>query len=140
MSAITVTAAQVAAVWPEKSEIYSFQAAETITAGQAVYITSAGKAGVADANGSGTTQYRGIALTGGGAGQAIDVLVHGAVYGFDLSGLNYDAATYLSDTVGALDTASGSLAVNTGRVMALNDTGNLTKVLYVQADWLRTWA
>lgn len=140
MSTISVTAAKVAAVWPIKSEIYSFQAASTITAGQGVYLLSTGTVAPADANAAGEQQFRGIALTGGGAGQAIDVLVRGAVYGYDLSGLNYDALVYVSDTVGALDTANGTLAVNVGRVMPINDTGTLTKVLYVQADWLRTWS
>jgi len=140
MADLTVTAAQVAPVWPREAEIYALEAVETITAGQAVYVTSAGKVGVADANAAGKQQFRGIALNGGGAGQAINVLKRGAVYGFTLSGMNYDTVAYLSDTAGALADAAGTMTVNAGRVMAINNSGTLTKVLYVSADWLRAWS
>lgn len=139
MTAIALTAAQIAAVYPDKAEIYDFVAAATITAGQAVYITSTGKVDLADANGSGTIQFRGIALNGGGAGQAISVLKRGHCYGFTVSGLTIDDIAYLSNTAGGLDTGAGGTTVNCGRVTGLPD-GNLTKVLYVEADWLRTWA
>ena len=137
---LVVTAAQVAVVDPGAAEIYDFVAGATITAGQAVYLASTGKVGLADANGTGTRQFRGIALNGAGAGGAVSVLKRGRVHGFTISALAYDAIAYLSDTVGALnDTASSTLTVHCGRVVALSDS-DLTKVLYVEADWLRTWA
>lgn len=139
MTALTVTAAQVGMVYPDKSQVRDYIAAETITAGQAVYFTSAGKVGVADANASGKQQFRGIALNGGGAGQAISVLHEGEVYGFDLSGLNADALVYLSDTAGSLDTAAGTMTVRCGRVRTLSDA-NATKVLYVWTNWAENWA
>ena len=138
MGDITVTAAQVGACFPDKAEIYTFKAAETITAGQAVYLTSSGTVGLCDTNASGKQQFRGIALNGGGAGQAIDVLKEGHCYGFTLSGMDYDAIAYGSDTAGALADANGTMTVNAGRVVALPDA-DLTKVLYVRADWLRAW-
>jgi hypothetical protein len=78
-------------------------------------------------------------LNAAGAGQAVSVLVRGHVYGFTVSGMNGDALAYLSDTAGYLDTANGTMTVNCGRVTCLTDA-SLTKVLYICADWLRTWS
>lgn len=136
MADIALTAAQVGAVFPDGAEIFDMIAAVTITAGQAVYENSAGKAALADANaGSGAEQFRGVALSGGAAGQAISVLKKGHVYGYTLSGIAYDGAVWLSDTAGAFaDAPSTTNAVRAGRVVALSDA-NLTKVLYVDAQW-----
>ena len=139
MADIALTAAQVAACYPEKAEIIDMIAVEAITQGQAVYQTTAGKAGVADANGAGKQQFRGIALNAAGAGQAVSVLKNGHCYGFTVSSLNGDALLYLSDTAGALADANGTMTVDCGRVTCLPD-GNLTKVVYVAADWLRAWS
>jgi len=142
---IDVTAAQVAPVFEKfgKAEIYDHVAGVTITAGQAVYIVSAtGLLALADADltgaGAQSCQFRGIALNGGGAGQAISVLMHGCVYGFDLSDENYDAIIYLSATAGALaDDADSTNTVRVGRVYPLSDTntsGVPTKVLFIDVD------
>jgi len=139
MADIVVTAAQVAVVNPHDAEIYDFIATEAITAGQAVYQLTTGKVGVADANAAGKQQFRGIALKSVGAGQAVSVLKKGMVAGFTLTSLNRDAVLYLSDTAGALADAAGTMTVNCGRVFSLSDA-DLSKVLYVSADWLRTWA
>lgn len=139
MSDITVTAAQVGVVYPEKADIFDMIAGATITAGQAVYQNSSGKADLADANGSGTLQFRGIALNGGGAGQAISVLKRGHVYGFTVTSQSYDAALYVSNTAGALADSAGGTSINAGRVVALPDA-SATKVVYIEADWLRTWS
>lgn len=144
MSDITVTAAKVAAVFEKfgKAEIYSHVAGATITKGDAVYIAvTTGLVHPTDANvgeGSQECQFRGIALTAGGAGQAIDVLMHGCVEGFTLSG-NYDSLVYLSDNAGMLaDAASGTNSVIVGRVYPLSDriasTGYPNKVLFVDVD------
>lgn len=139
MADITVTAAKVGVVYPDNAEIYDFIAAEALTAGQAVYmLTGAGTVGVADANVANKQQIRGIALNAVGAGQAVSVLKRGQVYGFTLAG-DYDSLAYLSDTAGALADAAGTMTVNAGRVVGLPDNSN-TKVLYVDADWLREWA
>lgn len=139
MADISVTAAQVAVVFPHTAEIYDFIAAEAITAGQAVYQLTTGKVGVADANAAGKEQVRGIALKTVGAGQAVSVLKQGVVDGFSLTSLNADAILYLSDNAGALaDTASVTKTVRVGRVIRMSDA-NLTKALYVQADWMNNW-
>lgn len=140
MAAVALTAAQIAMVFPQRAEVYDFVAAATITKGQALYMTSAGKVDLADANGSGTLQFCGIALNGGGAGQAITVLKQGHVFGYTVSALAYEAPIYLSNTAGGLDTAAGGTSVLVARVVPLSDAGTLTKVLYITADWLRIWA
>ena len=137
MADITVTAAQVAAVYPLKAEIYNGIATESITAGQALYMTSAGKYGVADANASGKQQFRGIALNAAGAGQAVNVLRHGHIAGFTLG--TYDSLVYLSDTAGVLGDAAGTMSVRVGRVDSISDT-SLTKVLFVEVDFTHVWS
>lgn len=139
MADITVTAAQIGVLFPDKAEIFSMIAGATITAGQAVYLTSSGTVDLADANGSGTLQFRGIALNGATAGNVVDVLKKGHCYGFTVSGVAYDAPLFVSNTAGALADAAGGTSINAGRVMALTDNGK-TKVVYIEADWLRTWA
>lgn len=133
MADITCTAAQVAPVFPKEAEIYPFVAAEAITAGAPVYITSAGKVANADANGSGTDTFRGIALETVGAGQAVDILKKGHIYGYTLAGA-YDSLAYVSNTVGALADAAGGTSLPVGRVVPMSDADK-TKVLYVQASW-----
>jgi len=139
MATISVTAGQVALCFPDKAEVITLLAGAALTAGQAVYQDANGKAGVADANASGAQQFRGIALQTVGAGQAVDILIRGHVYGFAITGMNADAVAYLSDTAGYLDTANGTMTVNCGRVTCLADA-TPTKVLYICADWLRAWS
>lgn len=138
MSDLTLTAAQISPVFPGVAEIFDIVAGVTVTAGQATRQNTSGKAALADANaGSGAEKFRGIALNGGGAGQGLSILKRGHVYGFDLSGLAYDAPVYLSDTAGALaDAPSATNPVPVGRVVALSDASQ-TKVLYVDSDWVQ---
>lgn len=139
MTDIVSTAAQVAPIYPDKAEIYDFVAAAAITAGQAVYLTSSGTVNLADANGSGTLQFRGIALQTVGTGQGVSVLKRGHCSGFTVSSVAYDAPLYVSNTAGALADAAGGTTINAGRVVPMSDS-SLTKVVYIDADWLRTWA
>ena len=138
MGAIAVTAALVGLVDPMKADVRSYIATETITKGQAVYILTTGKVGVADAIGAGKQQFRGIALNGGGAGQAIDVCHKGELYGFTLSG-DAESFAYLSDSVGELADTNGTMTVPVGRVECLTDK-DLTKVLRVFTSWDADWA
>jgi len=138
MAEISLTAAKVAAVY-DHADIIDMIAAEAITAGQAVYQTTAGKAGVADVGVAGKQQFRGIALKTVGAGQSVPVLKRGHIEGFAVSTLNGDDVAYLSNVAGGLRTTAATLTVQAGRVTCLPD-GNLTKVLYIEADWSRTWA
>jgi hypothetical protein len=139
MADITCTAAQVAVVNPHNAEIYDFIATEAITAGQPVYQLTTGKVGVADANAAGKQQFRGIALKSVGAGQAVSVLKKGMITGFGIGSLNRDVAVYLSDTAGSLADGAGTMTVICGRVVSLSDAA-LSRVLYVDADWLRAWS
>jgi flagella basal body P-ring formation protein FlgA len=74
MSAIELTAAQIARVHADRDEVYDKIAASTITVGQVVYLTTAGKAAPADASVTTTAQVRGIALNNAAAGQVVRVL------------------------------------------------------------------
>lgn len=140
MAVITVNAAQVGPIYPDQAEILDVIPAEAVTAGAAAYqVAASGKFGLADANAAGRQQFRGLFLRKRGANQAASILKRGHVGGFDVSALNYDAPIYLSDTAGALDTAAGTLSVQVGRVVAMPDDPK-TKVIYIEADWLRTWA
>ena len=140
MADIALTAAQIAAIDPQKAEILPMIAAAAITAGQALYQDANGKADLADANGSGTLQFRGIALNAAAAGQPVSVLKRGRVYGYTISSLAYDAPVFLSNTAGAFADGAGGTSVSCGSVGALTDGSTLTKVLYIDADYLRTWA
>lgn len=139
MTAITVVAAEVGAVFPQDAEIRSVVLAATVTAGQALYLTSSGTYNLADANDSGAEQFRGIALNGGAAGQAVDMLRRGEVEGFTVTSMSHDDLVYLSDTAGALDTANGTMTVQCGRLTCLSDA-DYTKVVYIDADMKREWS
>ena len=136
MTAITVTAAKVAVVFPEQAEKYNVTVAEDITEGQALYQTVSGTFGLAEADVLAKRQFRGVALESGHTGEAISMLKQGILAGYTLA--TYEDEVYLSDTAGAFDTAPGTLVVKCGRVMSLADP-SLTEVLYVEADWLREW-
>lgn len=133
MADLTVTAAQVATVFPTKADVVSYVSAAALTAGQPVYVNTSGKAGVADANGAAPINtFRGIALETVGAGQPVSVLRRGELYGFDLSALAFDAAVYVSDTAGSLADAAGTASLRVGRVQPLADASTVNKVLFVE--------
>ncbi len=139
MTAITIASTGITEVFADKNDVFQLIAVEAITAGQPVYQTTAGKAGIADANAAGKQQVRGIALYDCAAGKPCAILRRGYISGYALSGVAYDGPVFLSDTAGSLDDAAGTLSVNVGRVEALTDP-DLTKVLFVDADHIRTWA
>jgi hypothetical protein len=134
MADLALTAAQIEVVYPDRAEIYTKTAAETITAGQALFQDTNGKVQLADANAGGEQQCRFIALEGGGSGQAITVLRRGHVYGYTITQA-YDAPIYLSDTVGALADAAGTMTVPLGIVDGVDQGGTITKILYFDARW-----
>jgi len=93
-------------------------AAEAITAGAPVRLdTSAGK--FTNANGTTAPEARiwGIATRTVVAGEPLTAIRNGVLDGFDLSGMAYDAAVYVSDTDGRLDTAAGTVSTVVGRVI-----------------------
>lgn len=131
MADITRTKAKVAVLFPDEAEIYSFIAAAAIEAGQPLYLTTAGKVNLADANGSGTDTFFGLALESVGANAAVSVLKRGHVAGFTLSGA-YGSAVYVSNTAGELADAAGGTSLLVGHVVPMSDP-SLTKVLYINA-------
>ncbi len=139
MADLTIGSNGISLVFSNEADIRDIKAAEAITAGQPIYVTTAGKAGVADANAAGKQQFRGIALKGVAAGEICPVLVKGYLSGYGLSGVAYDGAVYLSDTAGSLADGAGTMTVICGRVTSLADA-DLTKILFVNADWLRAWS
>ena len=138
MADITATAAKIKLIDSVAYDKRSYIAVEALTAGQAVYFTTAGKVGIADANAAGKQQFRGIALESVGAESAVSVLHSGEVEGFTLSG-NADTRVYLSDTAGSLADSAGTMTVIAGRVVTrTNDAA--TKVLRVDTAWTTQWA
>ncbi len=135
MADLALTATQIAPAFSHNSPAQPFVntviAAASITAGQAVYIDSNGKADLADASAAGTATALGIALETVGAGQEVDVLRRGHVYGFTITQA-YSATIYLSDTAGALADAAGTVSKVMGYVEPLSDS-DLTKVLFIDA-------
>lgn len=140
MADIALTASRVEPIDVDKAVIYPFVCGETITKGQAVYLATTGKVGVADANASGKQQAIGIALKGGAANEVIDVMVKGRVAGFTLTSQDYGAPLYLSDTAGALADAAGTMTVGVGRVVPLTDKPTLTKVLLLDFRLNAPWS
>ena len=136
MTAIVVTAAEVSVRRPDIAEIVTVVAAEALTKGLALYQTTSGTFGIADANASGKQQFRGVSLEKVNAGEGLSMLKKGFLSGYTLG--TYDDEVYLSDTAGALDTAAGTLLVKCGRVVGSTDP-DLAQLLYVEADWLHEW-
>lgn len=139
MTAISIVSTGIREVHATKNDVFDMIATEAITKGQVVYQTSAGKAGIADADAAGKQQARGIALKTTPAGMPCPILRRGYIAGFDVSALDYDVPVYLSDTAGSLDTAAGTLSVICGRVESMTDS-DLSKVVFFDFDHLRTWA
>ena len=140
MSDISVNATNFGIITTMPYRILSVTAIENVTKAQAAYIDpTTGKFGIADANVAGKQQLRGVFLETQYANYPVDLLLDGYLFGYDLSGLNYGALLYLSDTAGAFADAVGTLTVHAGRVFPINDS-TLTKAFYLQSDWLRTWA
>ena len=96
-------------------------AAEAIVAGQAVRIeTSTGKFTGSNGTTSGEARIYGLAKESVAAGFPVTAIRKGVVDGWDISGSNYDATLYLSDTDGLLGTTAGTVSVVVGRVIAAN--------------------
>jgi len=134
MTDIVVTAAKVASQPDTRTR--SYKAAATITAGQALYILAAGTVGLADATtgGAALLQWRGIAINGASAGEAVTMAFEGPVDGYTLTG-NVDTPLYLSNTAGAIGDAAGDVSIIVGRV-SMRDDG--TKFLWVDPAVTRT--
>jgi hypothetical protein len=132
MADLSPTADKVSVADPHNAIINDFIAAVSITAGQAVYINSDGKAALADASAAGTAVCIGIALDAAGAGQVVPVISQGYLDGMGVGSVAYGTLILVSDTAGDLDNGAGSPTVDcpVGRVMPATD-GSLTKLLLV---------
>lgn len=95
-------------------------AAVEITAGQAFYFNSSGKAALVDANALATAKFDGISVRHVAAGQEFTYYDAGELAGFDLSGLAYRQKVYLSATAGAL--ADADPGVNEVQTVSLTGT------------------
>lgn len=133
MADLTRTAANVNDCMPSKSDVIPVKAAVAIAQGQALYQKSDGEWDLADASAAGTAGFRGVALQAKGAGEFVDLLIDGEVTGWDLSGVNYDAPVYLSDTAGELADAAGTKTVLVGRVVPISDR-DLTKAIRLRGS------
>jgi hypothetical protein len=93
---------------------HTLPAAVAITAGQGVFVNSAGK----------------FALASG----ACTALRRGIMDGWDLSALAHDAPVFVSNTDGALDSAAGTLSIQIGRVLPVwgEALGSVSRVLWVE--------
>ncbi len=93
-------------------------AAEAITAGNAVRIdTAAGTFTKAKATEAAEARIYGLAVKTVAAGLPVTAIRKGVMDGFDLTGMNYDAAVYLSDTDGTLADGAGTVSTVVGRVI-----------------------
>lgn len=132
MTDIALTAAQVSPVNETEFEKWTLIAGAAITRGQAVAVDAAGLAVVADGSTGAANNVVGIALEGAGAGQALDVMVNGSLYGFTIAALDAYTPLYLSNTAGALADAAGDVSKLVARVKPMHDhAATPTKVLYV---------
>lgn len=111
-------------------------AAVDITAGQAVYCDTNGKAALADASAASTAVCLGVALETVSAGQVVPILMDGWVDGMGVGSVNYGVLLKLSDTAGAVDNGAGSPTVSApvGRVIAATD-GALTKLVLLNCSY-----
>lgn len=144
MADLALTAALVAPVHPDKAEIYSFIAGTTITAGQVVAFntsTDDDKLYIGDGNDGDLDQPVGVALEGGGSGQAIPVLVRGFVEGFTVSAIANYTLLYLSDTAGKIATTGAESTANAalGRIMP-NAQSTPRLLVYVDCSFNTQWS
>lgn len=137
MADLTISTA-ISLIDPGQCETFDGIPAETLSVGQPIYLVAAtGKIGVADADAAGKQQFRGIVTKI--TGRAASFVKRGLVYGYDLSGMDFDDPVYLSDTAGSLADAAGTMEVIVGRVAQVPEAGGPKKAIYIDADWVRAW-
>ena len=112
MSDVSVTAASVRPL--PGAIVRRYDAGDTVTPGQAVYLASDGDVEAADADAEASARAIGIAVAGPdgkvsfAAGDRLDVVVHGPVTGF--SSLTPGGLMYTSTTAGSLADAAATAA------------------------------
>ena len=133
MAVLTVTAARIAPIFPQKAQIFSFVATAAITAGQAVKFDATGKVSALSAATAG--KCAGIALSTVGAGQALSVLKSGHIAGIAPAANDAGASVYVGDTAGTVTDAAGTATILAGSVVAIATAGAIEKVVYVDCVW-----
>lgn len=142
MADLALTADLISPVWPDKSEIYSAIAAESITAGQVVAFDTGeddDKLYVADGNDGDLDQPVGVALEAGGAGQVIPYLMRGFVEGYTVSAIANFTQLWLSDTAGAIGTTAGTSNAPVGRIMP-NSQPTPRLLVFINCDVSTQWS
>lgn len=114
-------------------------ASEAVTAGAPVRCNNT-TGQFQNGNGSDMTEGKvyGIATKTVAAGEPLTAIRRGILDGFDLSGLNYWATVYLSDTDGRISGTAGTKAVTVGYVGAGNTQplgSSPDKLLYVDPTY-----
>lgn len=136
MTDLAITTANIEVVKPEDAEIIQWCLAEAVTAGQPLFLDSDGKGQLADANAAGERQARCLSLQAGAAQQIISCLKRGYVEGFILTDQAFDDPIFLSDTVGVLADAAGTVTVPVGKIDAIvKDASTISKILYLEFRW-----
>lgn len=141
MADLTVTEARLRPLEVIEAELHPMIAAEAITKGQVVYQNANGQAARAQANAVGTAKAVGIATSTAPAGGSVDVLFHGRLAGYDLTGTAPGTVVYVSaGTAGAVNNAApatvGQVVTPIGTVMVMSDRG-ATRFLFVDVDHTR---
>ncbi len=102
----------------ESIEQLTLPAAEAITAGMAMRLdTTSGKFTKANGSAAGEARVKWLAVKTVAAGEPVTGIKTGVLDGYDLSGLNYDADVFLSDTDGRLADTAGTVSTKVGRVL-----------------------
>lgn len=128
MAAITVSDVRPV----ELIEQFTGIAGEAITKGQVVRFNTSGRLVRAAADAAANATAVGIALRDAAAGAAVTCIRHGVLdLGGALDGLGYGDAVYLGNTAGTLDTASGTVTVQVGQVIAQHTLAGPQKLLRV---------
>ena len=121
---------------PDQAELNDglLPATSAPTNGQAVYFhATTGRLAQSSASAGGTAKVAGVLVQNNG--RAGTYVVRGRVGGFNLSGLNYGAPVYLSNTAGVLADGAGTTSVKVGVVVPMSDQDS-TKVLFINAPEL----
>lgn len=139
MALLTVTTNSIAIVYEGESVVRSHKAFAALAVGDAIYRRTDGQIDKCDTSTSGKQQCRGICLDQVAAGQACRVLESGWLMGYDFTNINFDGFVYASDTPGRVADGAGTKTVVVGRIEAINEVGNLTKVLHVFWQPLVQW-
>lgn len=116
-----------AAIDPAPSDQITTKLAETMAQGDVARLDTTNGT-FTGANGTTTGEAAAplyILLSGGVAGEFVTGVSNGFIAGFDVSGLNFSAAVYLSDTDKTLADAAGTVSTVIGRVVPATANGAL---------------